>query len=750
MKNTHEIQLKLFILSTILLLTLSAFGQENRGGSGAPEMNELQTAGKLPANSQTLSFSSPLVGEILDPNFGTNGIAKTDVSGGMDIVWGLARQADGKILACVRAFTSDSNSDFALLRYNYNGTLDTTFGTNGKVITNIGGLDSPSGQMAIQPDGKIVVGGYADNRANGAVVRYNADGTLDTTFGVGRTGIVTYPLGSPTNDEGKILLQPDGKIVFIGTRGIAPQVERQYITRLNSDGSFDTNFGTDGFVTTDFGENVARGYDGTILPNGKILVYGWTSNFQLTNAKAAIAKYNADGTLDTTFNTTGKVVTGLDNLSLATYTGFVQPDGKIVMTGRTLAEPEIGIVLRYNADGTLDNTFRGTGIVAINAGNARVATTDALYANGKIVASGWIGSQTPPANFDFLTVRFNLDGTLDSTFGNGGAVITAITPRDDQIFGIMLQPNGQVVAGGYGEIAAETSDAALVRYGLSGITRKRAADFDGDGRADLSVFRPSNNTWYVNKSNGSTSIVQFGLNTDKPAPGDYDGDGATDIAVYREGANGAFYILQSSTNTIRQDNFGISGDVLTAGDWDGDGKADVSVYREGAQSVFFYRGSNNNPNRNITFLPFGTTGDKPLRGDFDGDGLQDAAVFRPSNNTWYIRQSLNNQVRFVQFGLATDRLVPADYDGDAITDIAVYRNGTWIILQSSNNQVRYETFGIAADTPVPADYDGDGKADIAVYRNGTWIILQSGNRNVSFTNFGASGDTAIPNAYVNP
>ncbi len=273
-------------------------------------------------------------------------------------------------------------------------------------------------------------------------------------------------------------------------------------------------------------------------------------------------------------------------------------------------------------------------------------------------------------------------------------------------------------------------------------------DFDGDGKADISVFRPSNRIWYLNRSTDGLTFFQFGLNTDKLAPADYDGDGKTDVAVWRE-STGVFYIYNSSDNSTRIEQFGQTGDVLTVGDWDGDGKADLSVYRAGAQSTFFYRGSNNNPNRNITFIPFGTTGDIPVRGDFDGDKRQDAAVFRPSNNTWYIRQSSNNQARFVQFGLATDKFVQADYDGDAKTDIAVYRNGVWYILQSTNNQVRFETFGAANDTLVPADYDGDGKADLAVYRNGTWIILQSGNRSVSFTNFGASGDVPIPNAYRN-
>ena len=273
-------------------------------------------------------------------------------------------------------------------------------------------------------------------------------------------------------------------------------------------------------------------------------------------------------------------------------------------------------------------------------------------------------------------------------------------------------------------------------------------DFDGDGKSDLGIFRPAEGNWYLNNSTSGFSAIKFGVNTDQLTPADFDGDGKTDIAVWREGANGRFYILQSSDNAARLENFGIAGDKPIVGDWDGDGKADPGVYREGAQSVFYYLGSLNNPNKNITFLPFGTTGDKPVRGDFDGDGKLDLAVFRPSSGTFYIRSSSDGSVRYVNFGLATDKMVLADYDGDSKTDIAIYRSGAWFILQSSNNQIRYETFGSATDAPVPADYDGDGKTDAAIYRSGIWYIKSSLNGSVSIRNFGLADDKAIPNAFV--
>lgn len=278
-------------------------------------------------------------------------------------------------------------------------------------------------------------------------------------------------------------------------------------------------------------------------------------------------------------------------------------------------------------------------------------------------------------------------------------------------------------------------------------------DFDGDGRADQSVFRadadPAIGDFRVLKSSDGNKLgFSWGLPGDKIAPADYDGDGKADIAVWRE-SEGNFYILNSADGTMKIDNFGLAGDKLTVGDWDGDGKAEPAVYRDGAQSHFYYRGSLNNPNGDITFVPFGTSGDKPMRGDFDGDGKADAALFRPSNATWYILQSSNGQVRYENWGVASDTFVPADYDGDAKTDLAVFRNGTWYIKRSSNGQPLYMSFGLSTDTPVPADYDGDGKADVAVYRAGIWYLNRT-TAGFGVVNFGLASDQPVPSAYIIP
>jgi dipeptidyl aminopeptidase/acylaminoacyl peptidase len=280
------------------------------------------------------------------------------------------------------------------------------------------------------------------------------------------------------------------------------------------------------------------------------------------------------------------------------------------------------------------------------------------------------------------------------------------------------------------------------------VPRRAPFDFDGDERADFTVFRPSDGAWYRRGSQGGFNSVQWGLSDDKLAPADYDGDLKTDIAVWHEvEVDGVFYILNSSDNTVRIEVFGLQGDIPTPSDWDGDGKADVSVYRDGAQSNFYYRASMGNPAQNITFMPWGIAGDKPVSGDFDGDGKTDAAVFRPSNGVWYVLKSSDGQMLASAFGAAADKLVPADYDGDGKTDIAVFRDGVWYIQRSTQGFTAFQ-YGTASDTPAPADYDGDGLADVAVFRDGVWYVLKSQMGTTEVTQYGVSGDRAIPSSYV--
>ncbi|PYT00860.1 MAG: hypothetical protein DMF63_06045 [Acidobacteria bacterium] len=270
---------------------------------------------------------------------------------------------------------------------------------------------------------------------------------------------------------------------------------------------------------------------------------------------------------------------------------------------------------------------------------------------------------------------------------------------------------------------------------------KSRADFDGDGKTDLSVFRPSEGNWYLNRSTSGFTAVGWGLSSDQLAPGDFDGDNKTDLAVFRP-STGVWWILRSSDGGAVSTGFGLSGDVPVVGDYDGDAKADIAVFRPSTNVWFVLKSTGG-----TMIVPFGAAGDLAVPADYDGDAKTDVAIYRAGQ--WWINKSTGGTTVTTFGGVAGDRAVPADYDGDGKDDVAIYRpsNGTWYILRSSNGAVNFIPFGLSGDVPVPGDYDGDGKDDQAVYRNGTWYLNRSTSGFLSGA-FGLSTDIAIPSEYI--
>ena len=304
-----------------------------------------------------------------------------------------------------------------------------------------------------------------------------------------------------------------------------------------------------------------------------------------------------------------------------------------------------------------------------------------------------------------------------------------------------LGPRNETWGGVTFNIDNNISDAPVA--GLR-IAKNKTADFDGDGKTDISVFRADTNNWYfLNSSNSAFNAISFGGGTDILAPGDYDGDGKTDQAVFRP-ADGNWY-FRTKAGFVSSRPFGASGDIPVAADYNGDGKTDVAVFRP-SNGVWYI--ANSDSLGTFTFLQFGQTADKPVIGDYDGDGKSDIAVYRPSNGGWYVLRSSDGAFSGVNFGAPTDQPAQGDFDGDGKTDRAVFRSGTWYLLQTTNGFAAIG-FGTSGDIPAVGDYDGDNKSDIAVYRpsNGAWYILQSQNGFIG-TVFGNSTDKPIPSAYL--
>jgi photosystem II stability/assembly factor-like uncharacterized protein len=324
---------------------------------------------------------------------------------------------------------------------------------------------------------------------------------------------------------------------------------------------------------------------------------------------------------------------------------------------------------------------------------------------------------------DIGVFRSTTDGNTWETFNNG------MPP------GII----SELDANSGGLIQAATYGRGMYEINLN--SGKVVADFDGDGKTDVSVFRPNGGSWFIsNSSDSQFRAANFGQNGDSIAPADFDNDDKTDFAVFRAGI---WYILNSSDGAFRGEQFGLTNDKPVPADYDGDGKADLAVFRGGNWYII------NSSNNQFRAVSWGLSDDLPVTGDFDGDGLADIAVFRPSTGTWYLLQSTGGFAA-VSFGIAEDKPVVGDYDGDGKTDVAVFRPsaGAWYLLRSTAGFTAQQ-FGITGDVPTPGDFDGDGKTDVAVFRpeTGYWFLQQS-QSGFKAVQFGAAGDKPVPAAFV--
>ncbi|NER26898.1 MAG: DUF4347 domain-containing protein [Symploca sp. SIO1C4] len=496
------------------------------------------------------SYSGVLASGDLDSSFGNNGIVITEITdiandsdsdGSADSI---AIQPDGKIVVAGivgSRFPFYRNNDFALVRYNSDGSLDNSFGSNGIVTIDTAPIDNSYyniiinsiNSVVLQPDGKIVLAGQAEVAGqieayqgdNFALLRYNSDGSLDSSFG--SNGIVTtniandddidsnyYDNNYSVDEIDSAILQPDGKIIAVGSTSTSTYTydtnQDFALARYNSDGTLDSSFGSNGIVTTDIANDSDFISSAILQSDGKIVVVGSTENND--NRYFALARYNNDGSLDTSFGSNGIIVTDIEGSDDYAASVALQLDGKILVAGGTISDSEIdpnfdligitgnedSVLVRYNSDGSLDTSFGSNGIIVTDlSGGTDFVKSIVLQSDDRIVMAGLIITNE---NNDFddnsVLVRYDGEGNLDSSFGSNGIVVT------DLLFnffnrgnGVAIHPDGRIIAGGSSRSNGNFSVAA---YNSSepkiSINTTDSTAVEETPATDTGIYRISRNT----------------------------------------------------------------------------------------------------------------------------------------------------------------------------------------------------------------------------------------------------------------
>ena len=403
-----------------------------------------------------LPFVSLAQAGSLDLSFDTDGKVITNMGSSDCAANAVVIQSDGRIVA-VGYSGNGSTYDFAIARYNTDGGFDTTFDTDGKVTTAIGSYNTAFA-VALQSDGKIIAAGSANgSQMDFALVRYNTNGSLDTTFDI--DGKVITAVGNFTDVAYSVAIQNDGKIVMAGYSSNGSNDDFSLV-RYNTNGSLDSTFDNDGKVITPIGNLTDWGFDLAIQIDGKIVVAGWSDNG--TKYDFAMTRYNTNGSLDTTFDTDGKVTTSIGSSNDFAYSLAIQNDGKIVLAGtsNTGSNEDIALV-RYNSNGSIDSTFDADGIVVTPIGlYGDRAKSVSIQNDGKILVAG---GSTLVTTSDFALLRYNANGSLDNTFDIDGIVTTPIGIGSDIGYSVATQNDGKIVIAGFSH--DNTNYAfALARY----------------------------------------------------------------------------------------------------------------------------------------------------------------------------------------------------------------------------------------------------------------------------------------------
>ena len=702
-------------------------------------------------------------------------------------------QTNGQIL--VAGYTLEADHDFVLWRYNSDGTLDSGFGGGDGIVTTAVGASWDEGQsIVLQPDGKILVagsslvGGFWDF----SLARYNADGSLDTSFD--GDGKLTTALSAGHDVAYQILLQADGKIVLSGYS------DNRYfaLARYNANGSLDASFDGDGIVATAIGAGPDPSYRSVLQPDGKIVVAG--GFFDGTLYQFALARYNTDGSPDTSFDGDGKVTTDFGTGHDFGRSVAVQPDGKIVMVGNSWngAIYELAVA-RYNADGSLDESFGGDGKVttAVGTNEQEGLQSVVLQSDGKIVVAG-VGSNG--TDDDFAVVRYNTDGSLDTTFGGDGIVLVAVSPGgDDNAFDVVIRPDGSIFVAGQSQIVAGSG----LGYAILEPDGTVVVGSESDEPPPAAGALNARGIDAVLQTNGQILVAGYTLEADHDfvlwrynSDGTLDsgfggGDGIVTTAVGASWDEGQSIVLQPDGKIL------VAGSSLVGGFWDfslarynADGSLDTSFDGDGKLTTALSAGhdvayqillqadgkivlSGYSDNRYFALARYNANGS--LDASFDGDGIVATAIGAGPDPSY--RSVLQPDGKIVvaggffdgtlyQFALArynTDGSPDTSFDGDGkvTTDfgtghdfgrsVAVQPDGKIVMVGNSWNGAIYE-LAVArynADGSLDESFGGDGKVTTAVGTNEQEglqsVVLQSDGKivvaGVAFN--GANDDFAV-------
>jgi uncharacterized delta-60 repeat protein len=574
-------------------------------------------------------------------------------------------------------------------------------------------------------------------------VRLNPDGSLDTSFN--SNGVAAIPVGLsgiiPPNVEvgfgfAGAALQPDGKVILAGYETTSNLVSPPTTTgtvllfRLNHDGTQDTGFGAGGKVTLQF-DTASQDAAGAVAvqPDGRIVVAGTStvSSAGAQTSRFAVARLTPAGQLDPTFNGTGtQVFTFGANPQNQANALSLQADGKLVVGGSTAAARGGNTdfaVARLNPDGTLDTSFNGSGeqTVAFDLGGTDADTVNALavQANGKVVAAGsavttvpgvpGVGSD-PPSHF--AAARFNGDGTLDTGFGAAGKVDVGFGlggDLADVARGVAVQPSGRIVLAGKASVSGSPFTRVQEVMAVAGLVG------DPGLPATVGVFDPASATWYLRNANspGAPSVAPFRYGGPGwiPVVGDWDGNGTATIGVV-DPATMTWYLKNSNAPgapDVAPFRYGAPGWIPVVGDWTGDGRTGVGVV-DPATETWYLRNSASPGAPDVAPFRYGAPGWVPVAGDWDGNGTTTIGVVDPATETWYLRNS----------------------NGPGAPDIAPFAYGApgWIPVVGDWGGRGVSTVGVF--DPAGAWYlrygNGPGAPDVAPFRYGAGAWLPLGGR----------------------